>query len=113
MKNKDNSRKWMWWFLGTVVAMQLYFVRELLAVFALFILGFGVVAFMVVALFALHQGWAVTVEGLAASRHPAILGIKRTVNSMEDFIRRGVVAAFVGAEEPAKRGIRAGSATAR
>jgi len=113
MKNKDNSRKWMWWFLGTVVAMQLYFVRELLAVFALFILGFGVLAFMVVALYALHQGWAVAVEGLAASQHTAILGTKRTVNSMEDFVRRGALATFAGVEELAKRAIRAGSATAR
>src|SRR5216110_2389924 len=59
MKNKENSRKWMWWFLGIVLAMQLYFVRELLAVFALFILGFGAIAFVVVALYLLHQGWAV------------------------------------------------------
>ena len=113
MKNKDNSRKWMWWFLGIVLAMQLYFVRELLAVFALFILGFGAIAFVVVALYLLHQGWAVAVEGLAASQHPAILATKRNVNSMEDFVRRGAVAVFAGAEELAKRAFRAGSATAR
>ncbi len=35
MKNKDKSRKWMWWFLGVVAALQVYFVRELLAAFAL------------------------------------------------------------------------------
>jgi hypothetical protein len=112
MKN-DNSRKWMWWFLGTVLAMQLYFVRELLAVFALFILGFGLVAFLVVALYALHQGWAVAVEGLAASQHPAIMATKGTVNSIEDFIRRSTVATLSGLEELARRAIRAGSATAR
>ena len=38
MKTSDKSRKWMWWFLGILAAMQLYFVRELLAAFALFAL---------------------------------------------------------------------------
>src|SRR6266852_3276599 len=41
MKTKDKSRKWMWWFLGIVVALQLYFVRELLAAFAPEGLGSG------------------------------------------------------------------------
>ena len=44
MKTKDKSRKWMWWFLGIIGAMQLYFVRELLAAFALFALGFAAIA---------------------------------------------------------------------
>src|SRR6266850_3550805 len=61
MKNKDKGRKWMWWFLGVVLAMQLYFVRELFAAFALFALGFGAIAFVVAALYMLHQGWAVAV----------------------------------------------------
>ena len=114
MKSKDNSRKWMWWFLGAVLAMQLYFVRELFAAFALFALGFGVIAFMVVALYMLQQGWTVAVEGMAASQSPAVLAAKRSVNSVEEFARRGAVATIVGAEELAKRAIRrAGSATAR
>ena len=41
MKNKDKGRKWMWWFLGVLAALQLYFVRELLAAFALFAVGFA------------------------------------------------------------------------
>src|SRR6476661_3774161 len=48
MKIKDSNRKWMWWFLGVVLALQLYFVRELLAAFALFALGFAAIAFVVV-----------------------------------------------------------------
>src|SRR5438445_12769810 len=83
MKNKDKSRKWMWWFLGVVLAMQLYFVRELFAAFALFVLGFGAIAFVVAALYMLHQGWAVAVEKLAVSEHPAVLYTKHRVNLME------------------------------
>src|SRR5258708_25479255 len=113
MKTKDSSRKWMWWFLGVVLAMQLYFVRELLAAFALFVLGFGAIAFVLGALYMLHQGWAVAVESLASSQHPAVLTVKRGVNSMEDVARRSALATISCAGEPAKRAIRAGSATAR
>ncbi len=113
MKTKDSSRKWMWWFLGVVLAMQLYFVRELLAAFALFVLGFGAIAFVLGALYMLHQGWAVAVESLASSQHPAVLTVKRGVNSMEVGARRSALATIGGAEELAKRAIRAGSATAR
>ena len=114
MKTKDSSRKWMWWFLGVVLAMQLYFVRELLAAFALFVLGFAAIAFVLGALYLLHQGWAVAVESLASSQHPAVLSLKRGVNSMETVARSSALATMGGAEELAKRAIRrAGSATAR
>src|SRR5215468_6589478 len=72
MKTTDKSRKWMWWFLGVIGAMQLYFVRELLAAFALFALGFGVIALVIGAVYILHTGWAVAVERLAESKHPVV-----------------------------------------
>jgi len=114
MKSKDKSRKWMWWFLGVIVAMQLYFVRELLAAFALFALGFGVVAAIIGAAYMLYQGWAVAVDRLAASQHPAVAFAKRQANLVEELARRGAVASVSGAEELAKRAVRrAGSAAAR
>jgi hypothetical protein len=105
MKIKDKSRKWMWWFLGVIGAMQLYFVRELLAAFALFALGFGAIAVVIGALYMLHSGWAIAVERLAASQHPVVAYTKWSVNSAEDFARRGVVAAVAGTEELAKRAL--------
>lgn len=103
MKTTDKSRKWMWWFLGAIGAMQLYFVRELLAAFALFVLGFGVIAVVISALYMLHSGWAVAVERVAESSHPVVSYAKRGVNSVEDFARRGAVATVAGTEELAKR----------
>jgi len=105
MKTKDKSRKWMWWFLGVIGAMQLYFVRELLAAFALFALGFAAIALLVGALYMLHSGWAVAVERLAESKHPVVAYTKERVNSVEAFARRGVVAAVAGGEELAKRAL--------
>src|SRR5260370_8446075 len=69
MKTKDSGRKWMWWFLGVLAALQLYFVRELLAAFALFALAFAAIAFVIVSLYMLQQGWEVAV-GRAAESHP-------------------------------------------
>jgi hypothetical protein len=114
MKNSDKGRKWMWWFLGTVLAMQLYFVRELFAVFALFVLGFCAIALIVVTLYVLHQGWTVAVERIATSQHPVLSYARRQANSIEDLAHRSALAAVAETEELAKRAIRrAGSAAAR
>src|SRR5258707_999230 len=113
MKTKDKSRKWMWGFLGMVLAMQMYFVRELLAAFALFALGFAAVASVVAALYMLHHGWAVAVERGGASQHPAGTYTQPAGESVGDFAVRGTLATVSGAEELAKRAIRGGSAPAR
>src|SRR5258707_9330052 len=99
MKTKDSGRKWMWWFLGVLAALQLYFVRELLAAFALFALAFAAIAFVIVSLYMLQKGWEVAVGRVADSNH-------RVVN----FARRGVSAGGNFGRGPPRR---AGSATAR
>ena len=88
MKNKDNSRKWMWWFLAIVGAMQLYFVQELLAAFALFAAVFAVIGAVVAGGYMLHQGWAVAVERVAESGHRLVSTAKRGVAAVEDLARR-------------------------
>ncbi len=88
MENKDKSRKWMWWFLGIVVAFQLYFVRELLAAFALFAVAFGVIAGLIAGLYMLQKGWEVAVARLAESAHPVVLFARRAVAALEDLARR-------------------------
>jgi uncharacterized membrane protein YciS (DUF1049 family) len=77
MKNKDKSRKWMWWFLGSLAAVQLYAVRELLAAFALFALGFMAIALVIGSLYMLHRVWATSVERLAESQHPVIVAVRQ------------------------------------
>jgi hypothetical protein len=90
MKNKDNGRKWMWWFLGVVGALQLYFVRELLAALALFAAGFAVIGLVIASLYMLQKGWAVAVERVAESGHPVVAMAKRGMASVEDLARRPV-----------------------
>ncbi len=88
MKTKDNSRKWMWWFLGVVVAMQLYFVWELLAAFALFALGFAAIAGAIFSLYILQKGWEVAVAYVADSSHPVVSMARRGVSAVEELARR-------------------------
>jgi len=88
MEKTDKSRKWMWWFLVIVGAMQLYFVRELLAAFALFAAVFAVIGGVVVGGYLLHKGWVVAVEGVVESGHPLVAMAKRGVAGVEDLARR-------------------------
>ena len=61
MKTEDKGRKWMWLFLGLIVALKFYFVRELIAAFVLFAVGFAAIAAVVASLYMLQKGWEVTV----------------------------------------------------
>jgi hypothetical protein len=88
MTKKDSRRKWMWLFLGVLAALQLYAVRELLAAFALFVLGFGALAVVVLTLYSLHKTWEAGVAWMAASRHPVFLAARRSVAVVEDWGRR-------------------------
>ena len=45
-KVKDNGRWWLWRSLVVIATSQLYIVRELLAVFVMFALGFAAIAFV-------------------------------------------------------------------
>src|SRR5258708_35309225 len=72
MTNKDNGRKWMWRFLGVLAALQLYFVRELLAAFALFALAFAAIACAIISLYMLQKGWEVAVARRAGGNHSVV-----------------------------------------
>ncbi len=71
-KLKDHGRMWLWGFLGVIVMSQLYVVRELLAAFALFALGFATIAFVVASLYMLRHCWELTVARLAVIRRPVM-----------------------------------------
>jgi hypothetical protein len=98
MRTNDKGRKWMWWFLGALAAFQIYFVRELLAAFALFALGFAAIAFVVVSLYMAQKTWEVAVERIAASNNPVLNLARRGVGSVEDFVRRPIRVRRTGSE---------------
>jgi len=87
---KDKLRKWMWLFLVVIAALQLYAVRELLAAFAIFVLGFGAIAVCVGSVYFLHKTWEAGVSWAVASRHPILLAARRSVAAIEDFARRPI-----------------------
>lgn len=78
----------MWMFLGTIAALQIYFVQELLAALALFALGFAAIALAFGSLYMMHRAWATGVERLAESQHPVMVAVRQGVYSVEDLARR-------------------------
>lgn len=75
-------------FLAALAALQTYFAWELLAVFALFAIGFAAIASVVGSLYMLHRVWAVAVERVADSRHPVMVVTRQTIYTIEDAARR-------------------------
>ena len=88
MKTKDKSRKWMWMFLGTLAATQIYFVQELLAALALFALGFAAIALVFGSVYMLHRTWAVGVARVADSQHPVMVAVRQGIYNAEDLALR-------------------------
>jgi len=93
----------MWWFLGIVVLTQVYFVRELLAAFALFAALFAVIATFAVSVYVAQKGWELAVARIAESDNIAVLAARRSVNKVEVLARRGVSAASDLARRPMQR----------
>src|ERR1700739_2780087 len=90
MSAKDNRRKWMWLFLGVLAAFQIYAVRELVAAFAIFVLGFGAIAVCVLSLYFLHKVWEAGVARVAASQNRLVLAARRSVAAAEDWALRPI-----------------------
>jgi FtsH-binding integral membrane protein len=71
-KLKDTGRMWLWGFLAVIALAQLYVVRELLAAFVIFALGFAALAFVVVSLYMLQKSWELAMARISAYRRPVI-----------------------------------------
>jgi hypothetical protein len=69
---KDRCRDWLWGFLAVLCLSQFYFVRELVAAFALFALAFGAIAAVVVGFYLLRKSWELLVARVAALRQPVL-----------------------------------------
>ena len=78
-KFMDSGRKWLWGFLAVIALAQLYVVRELLAAFAIFALGFAALAFVVVSIYMLQKSWELAVARISAFRRP-VINIARVPN---------------------------------
>jgi len=87
---KDSLRKWIWLFLGGIAALQFYFVRELLAAFALFAFGFVVIGLCLATLYFVQKGWEAGVGRVAASQNSWILAARRGVATVEEWGRRPI-----------------------
>ena len=71
-KLKDNGRMRLWGFLVVIMMSQLYVVQELLAAFALFVLGFATIAFVVASLYMFAHCGELIAARFAAVRQPVM-----------------------------------------
>jgi uncharacterized membrane protein YhaH (DUF805 family) len=76
MKTKGTSWKWAGCLLGAAVAWQFYFVRELIAAFAFFAIGFAAVALVFGSLYTLQKGWEMAVTRLFDRQKSAEPGLE-------------------------------------
>ena len=76
MKTKGTRWKWAGCLSGSAVAWQFYFVRELLAAFAFFVIGFAAVALVFGSLYTLQKGWEVGVTRLVDRQKSAEPGLE-------------------------------------
>jgi hypothetical protein len=79
--SEQKARKWMWIALGTFAALQIYFVRELLAAFMLFTGIFVVCAILALVLYLVDRAsrW-----GLGLAGHQA----KRAITAAEEISKK-------------------------
>jgi hypothetical protein len=76
MKTEGKNWKWAWWLLLAGVGLQFYFVRELVAAFAFFAIGFAAIAFVIVSLYMLQRGWEAAVGRFTNSEDLAESGLQ-------------------------------------
>jgi hypothetical protein len=62
-------------------------------------MAFLAIAGAAVSVYMLHRGWAVTVDRVADSQHPAVLAVRHGISSVEDLARRPF--RRPGSEQPA------------
>jgi hypothetical protein len=88
MMTRDKGRKGMWWFLGALAAMQLYFVRELLAAYLLFTFGFAALTLLVAGAYMLQKAWEAGLTQAVRYGAPAWSLARRGWGFAEDMTKR-------------------------
>jgi len=86
--NKDDARKWLWIFLAALVALQIYFVRELVAALFLFALGFAALAGVALVCFLVERAGRVSTAWVEPRTHSVALLARRGVGLLEEFSRK-------------------------
>jgi dolichyl-phosphate-mannose--protein O-mannosyl transferase len=76
MKPEGKNRKWAYWLLLVGVGLQFYFVQEVVAAFAFFVIGLAAVAFFILSLYMLQKGWAAAVEHFTDSEDLSGSGLR-------------------------------------
>src|SRR5262245_59291256 len=72
-------RTWTFWVLTIAIASRFYVVQELLAAFAFFAIGFGVLVFAILSLYFLQKGWELAALRIFDSERRTALGTQAAI----------------------------------
>ncbi len=86
--NEKQARKWMWWFLGALAALQLYFVREILAAFVLFALGFAFLLGVYLIFYLVQQASELSLGWVEAHSRPLARVLRSGWNLVEEVSKK-------------------------
>ncbi len=87
--NKDCLKKWMWAFVAAILALQLYFVRELLAALFLFTLVFAVLAGLALVFYLVQQAGQFSLAWVEPRTRSVVPRLReRALGLLEDLSKR-------------------------
>ncbi len=87
-KDEARNRKWLWIFLAALAALQIYFVRELLAALLLFTLGFGALAGVALVIYLVEQAGQVSMAWAEPRTRSAAILARRGLGLLEELSRK-------------------------
>ena len=85
---EDNARKWMWRSLAVLVALQIYYVRELLAVLFLFAIVFAPLAALAVVAVVVQRAGSVSLSWAAPRPRAAVAFTRRGFAVVTEYSRK-------------------------
>ena len=88
--SEKKARKWMWIGLAAFVALQMYFVQELLAALVLFTIAFAVFAIIALVLYVVDRAGQWGLGGAGQHSGPAIELARRGLALAEDLRKKSI-----------------------
>ncbi len=86
--NKDRLKKCLWVFLGALLALQIYFVRELLAALLLFTVAFVVLAGLALVFYLVQQAGQLSLAWVEPRTRSMVPKLRSALALLEDLSKK-------------------------
>ncbi len=86
--NKDRLKKWLWGILGALLALQIYFVRELLAALLLFTVAFVVLLGLALVFYLVQQAGQLSLAWVEPRTRSMVPKLRGALALLEDLSKK-------------------------